>query len=449
MRMRVIMTINTTIAMNALSNSAASVPKPNMNVSSSGYRYPLSAQRYSMMPPSGNASDGCPDVSVNIRADGNATYFGLSNLFFGPCGGMMAGSRSMPIKTMTQPPKTSDQPAQKTNRGRGSGRITIVDVAREANVSPMTISRALKTPQLVQAASRERIAAAIAKLGYVPSQAASTLASSKSKVIGVIVPSFTNAVFIETLSGIRDCLGQEGYQFLIGETGYSPEQESQLIATHLKHAPDGFLLTGVDQLECVQSQLRANRIPMVRMFDLGKTGQDLSVGFSQSKAGYAVAQHLIARGYKKPGFLAAQLDPRVMKRRAGFRKGLTEAGMDPDIEVLMPCPSDVRMGAELLGLLLERNPGCDAVFCCNDDLALGALFECQRRGLAVPAQMAIAGFNDLPWSACANPTITTVVTPRYEIGYQAAQLLIRQIRGEAVPRARIDLGFELALREST
>jgi LacI family gluconate utilization system Gnt-I transcriptional repressor len=347
---------------------------------------------------------------------------------------------------MIKPPKTAGKPVR---TGRASGRVTIVDVAREAAVSPMTISRALKTPWLVQPASRERIAAAIDKLGYVPSQAASTLASSKSKVIGVIVPSFTNAVFIETLSGIRDCLGQEGYQFLIGETGYSPEQESLLVATHMKHAPDGFLLTGVDQLEGVQNQLRANRIPVVRMFDLGKTGQDMSVGFSQKKAGYAVAQHLAARGYKKPGFLAAQLDPRVMKRRAGFRKGLADAGLDRGIEVLMPDPSGVQMGATLLNRLLADTPDCDAVFCCNDDLALGALFECQRRGLAVPAQMAIVGFNDLPWSACANPTLTTVVTPRYQIGYQAAQLLIRQIRGETIARARLDLGFTLALRAST
>lgn len=358
---------------------------------------------------------------------------------------------------MTKLPPTANQPAHPTKpassssprSGRSSGRVTIVDVARLAKVSPMTISRALKTPQLVKPVLHARIAAAVEQLGYVPSQAASTLASSQSKVIGVIVPSFTNAVFVDTLSGIRDCLTQQGYHFLIGETGYSPQQESQLVSTHLTHAPDGFLLTGSDQLECVKQQLRANRIPLVRMFDLGRSNEDFSVGFSQIKAGHAVAVHLAARGYKRPGFLAAQLDPRVMKRRAGFRKGLAEAGLRQDVEVLTPQPSNVQMGAELLGRILEQTPDCDAVFCCNDDLALGALFECQRRGLAVPQQMAIVGFNDLPWAACANPGITTVVTPRYAIGFQAARMLLAQIRHDPIEKARIDLGYELAVRSST
>ena len=138
-----------------------------------------------------------------------------------------------------------------------------------------------------------------------------------------------------------------------------------------------------------------------------------------------------------------------MKRREGFRKGLMEAGMDPNVEVMLPSPTNVAMGASLLSSLLEQYPDCDAIFCCNDDLALGALFECQRRGLKVPQQMAIAGFNDLPWAACASPAITAIVTPRYQVGYQAAQMLVQVLKGEELAKTRIDLGFELAVREST
>lgn len=103
----------------------------------------------------------------------------------------------------------------------------------------------------------------------------------------------------------------------------------------------------------------------------------------------------------------------------------------------------------MLRRVLELHPDCDSVFCCNDDLALGALFECQRQGISVPGRMAIAGFNDLSWAACATPSITTVVTPRYDIGYQSAELLIRQLKGEPIDKGRLDLGFELAVREST
>jgi LacI family gluconate utilization system Gnt-I transcriptional repressor len=332
---------------------------------------------------------------------------------------------------------------------RASGRVTIVDVARLARVSPMTVSRALKTPALVQLEARERIAAAIKQLGYVPNQAASTLASARSQVIGVIVPSLSNSVFVDTLTGIRDSLNQHGYKFLIGESSYSPDKESQLISTYLAHAPDGFLLSGIEQQETLCDQLAAHNVPAVRMFDLNPDGGEVAVGFSHEEAGYRIARHLIERGYRQPGFLGAQLDPRMMKRRHGFRKALSEAGITVDIEVLTPAPSTVELGTRMLGQILEQTPACDAVFCCNDDLALGVLFECQRRGLSVPGQMAIAGFNDLPWSAYANPGITTIVTPRYDIGFTAAQLLIKILRHEAVEKTSVDLGFKLAIRNST
>ncbi len=330
---------------------------------------------------------------------------------------------------------------------RATGRFTIIDVARKAGVSPMTVSRSLKTPAAVQSETRARITTAIRQLGYVPNQAASILASSQSRVIGVLVPSLTNTVFVDTLSGIRRYLEQAGYQFLIGETGYDKKQEKQLISTYMAHAPDGFLLSSVYQHHVLQEM--ATGIPAVRMFDLGVRNNDMVVGFSQIKAGYAVAQHLIERGYRHPGFLAAQLDPRVMERRKGFRKGLAEAGITPNIEAVLPEPTTIAMGAKLLQTMLELEPDCDAIFCCNDDLALGALFECQRLGIRIPEQLAIVGFNDLPWASCASPSLTTVVTPRYEIGYRAAELLIQRLKNEPIKTSRIDLDFQLAQREST
>ena len=341
------------------------------------------------------------------------------------------------------------QPTRTPRHRRASGRITIVDVANTAKVSPMTVSRTLKTPGLVQQESRDRVMAAIKQLGYIPSQAASTLASARSKVIGVIVPSLTNVVFADTLAGVRECLSKAGYQFLIGESRYCEESESQLISTYLTHAPDGFLLSGIEQQESARLQLAANNIPAVRMFDLSPNPNDLTVGFCQEKAGASIARHLITRGYRYPGFLGAQLGPRMQKRRNGFRQALTEAGLNPDIEILTPEPTSVELGTKMLGQILQQIPTCDAVFCCNDDLALGVLFECQRRGISVPDQMAIAGFNDLPWSAHAMPGITSIVTPRYDIGFAAAQLLIRVLRGEIIEQPRVDLGFHLMVREST
>jgi LacI family gluconate utilization system Gnt-I transcriptional repressor len=175
----------------------------------------------------------------------------------------------------------------------------------------------------------------------------------------------------------------------------------------------------------------------------------MSVGFSQLQAGYTMTRYLLDKGYKRIGFMGAQRDERTLKRAEGYRRALQEAGSyDPRLETMVADPSTIALGAELLGRMLSSTPDCDAIFCCNDDLAQGAIFQCQRRGIAVPRQLAICGFNDLPVSAWMNPSVTTIATPRYRVGFEAAQLLRAVIRGETPAATRIDLGFTLMARES-
>lgn len=333
-------------------------------------------------------------------------------------------------------------------RKRATGRATIADVALAAGVSPMTVSRTLKDPNLVTKELRERVMTAVNQMGYVPNLAAQTLASSKSGIIGVIIPSLSNSVFIETLTGIRDCLSVAGYQMIIGETLYSSDQERQLLSTHLARAIDGVLVTGIDLHKDVKHSLNQRRIPLVHMFDISPDPDSLSVGFSQAGAGYAVGKYLLERGYKRPALLFPQLDPRTMKRREGFHKAMEEAGVKDVIEFLTPERSSIALGGQLLTRLLAVHPDCDVIFCGNDDVALGALFECQRRGIKVPQDLGIVGFNDLPYSKVSVPTITTVTTPRYEIGFQAAHLLLNQLEESPSDRKVIDLGFNLTVRES-
>ncbi len=344
--------------------------------------------------------------------------------------------------------RTTSRKGSPKKRTRALGRATIGDVARAAGVSPMTVSRALKSPNLVTPTMRARVARAVEKLGYVPNLAAQTLASARSSLIGVIIPSLSNSVFIETLTGIRDRLSVAGYQFIIGETLYSPDLERQLLSTHLSRAIDGLLVTGVDLDPDVARSLKNRRIPLVHMFDMSEEAGALSVGFSQTRAGYEVGRHLISRGYRSPGVIAGQLDPRSLKRRHGFRAALADAGISQVAEMLTPQPTSIALGGQLLGRLVGAHPDCDALFCINDDLALGALFECQRRGLRVPHDLAIVGFNDLPYARACVPAITSVTTPRYEIGFQAAHLLLRRMNGETIERRAIDLGFQIAARES-
>lgn len=330
-----------------------------------------------------------------------------------------------------------------------SGSVTLADIAARIGTSAITVSRAINTPQLVSEALRAQIDAVIAETGYVPNRAARALACARSDSVAVLVPSLSNTVFIEILAGIHDVLQPHGYRTLIGDTRYSAAEEESLLRAYLEHAPDGLLITGFEQTELTQQLIANSRIPVVHMMELGQSDA-FAVGLHQFDAGFAMTTHLIERGYRRIGFLGAQLDARVMERLAGYRAALQQAGLSyPAGELLDRTPSSIGLGVHLLEQLLQQAPDCDALFCCNDDLAQGVLFECQRRAIRVPQQLAVAGFNDLAASAWINPRLTTIATPRYAIGHAAATMLLQRMEGRMPEPAQMDLGYTLVVREST
>jgi LacI family gluconate utilization system Gnt-I transcriptional repressor len=338
--------------------------------------------------------------------------------------------------------------SDRKSRSSATGQVTLQDVARHLGVSAITVSRALKTPQRVSEALRARIMCAVSELGYRPNHAARSLASARSDSVLVLVPSLTNEVFVDTLSGIHEVLIPRGYQALIGNTHYSPQEEEKQLGVFLGHNPDGILLTGLDHTPRVREWLAGCGVPVVYMMEIDDARDSRCVGLSQFDGGQAITRYLVGKGYRRIAYVAAQADPRTLKRGEGYRAALREAGLyDPKREIWVPTPSSIGLGASLLDRLLKELPDCDAVFCCNDDLAQGMLFQCQRRNVAVPGQLAICGFNDLAASAWTNPPITTIATPRYAIGREAAQMLLDAIDGDTPP-CKIDLGFSLVERLS-
>lgn len=313
----------------------------------------------------------------------------------------------------------------------------------------MTASRALNQPELVSDEVRLRVEQAVAALGYVPNRAARALASSQSNLIVVLVPSLSNFVFNAVIDGIQEVVDAANYQLLIGNTRYSDAEEEKLLSIYLQSNPMGILLSGLTHSPRVEQMLATSGVPVVSMMDMATNPKQLSVGFSQFEAGRTMANYLIGKGHKRIGFIGAQLDERTLSRAAGYRQAMTDAGLaDERLELMVPDASSIALGAELLGRMLAQVPDCTAIFCCNDDLAHGAIYQCQRRGIAVPEQLAICGFNDLPASAWMIPSVTTISTPRYRIGYEAATLLRNVIAGREPPFGQIDLGFTLMPRES-
>lgn len=209
---------------------------------------------------------------------------------------------------------------------RTTGRPTLAEVARLSGVSPITASRALRGVATVAPELAEKVLAAAATLGYIANPAARALASARSHSVVVLIPSLSNQLFIDTLEAIHAVMRPRGLEVLIGNYHYDVDEEN-LIRNYLAYQPCGVLLTGFDRTEGSRHLLAASRVPCVHMMELGEQADAVSVGFSQQQAGYAAARHLIERGRRRLAFIAAQLDPRVMQRAAGFRQALLEAGL--------------------------------------------------------------------------------------------------------------------------
>lgn len=332
---------------------------------------------------------------------------------------------------------------------RPATRARIQDVAKAAGVSAITVSRALREPERVAQRTRAAVLQAIERLGYVPDLVAGALASRKSRVVGAVVPTIAGAMFADTVQGMSDALRDEGYQLLLGAHGYDLAAEQSLVQAFLGRRADGLILTGAQHAPGTRRLLAAAAVPVVETWDLGRNPLDMTVGFSNFRAAKAMAEHLVARGYRRIAFVSGPLRgyDRSRARRDGFRAGLAR-GPARFLELHVPGPTGMRAGAEAIAALLARDPEVDAAFFVNDVMAAGALMECQRRGWAVPQRVAIAGFGDFEVAAATSPALTTVRISGYEIGRRAALMLAARLAGRDVGPRTVDLGFEVVARES-
>jgi len=333
---------------------------------------------------------------------------------------------------------------------RSSGRPTIADVARRAGVGTTTVSRSLRSPESVSQELRQKITVAITDLGYVPDRNARALAAARSDIVAVMIPSMTNYVFADIVRGLYEGLGDSPLQIQLGNTHYSPVEEERLLKHFLDQRPSAIVVPGIDQSPEARRLLEMADCPVVQLIETGPDPIDMIVGFSHLDGGRAATRHLIDSGFRNIGFLGARMDPRSQRRLEGYRQAMTEAGLyDPELVVTTTDRSSVSLGGKLLHDALDRVPDLDAVFCNNDDIALGVLFECGRSGIAVPGSLGIIGFHDMEMVAAAYPSISSIRTPRFDIGFRAMTMLREALAGHRDGPQVIDLGFELCPRAST
>ncbi len=331
-------------------------------------------------------------------------------------------------------------------------RATLSDVAALAGVSAVTVSRTLRRPEMVSDDLRARVLSAVDALDYIPNQHASALASSRTGTIGVLVPSLTNGVFDDYLRALHDAFLPIGFQVLVQNWRYEPAEEERAIATMLGQRPEAMILAGIDQGDQTRRILEKVDIPVVQTMELTNDPIDINIGCSQVDAAHAATRHLLDLGHRRIGHMSARLDFRARRRIDGYRRAMQEADIAvADRMALSVEPAGFGLGTRLFAELMARAPDTDAIFASNDDIALGAMFEAHRRGLRVPDDISIIGFNDAEICAWSHPTLSSVATPRYEMGRDAASIVTRIIRGDGrrPNNPIIDLGFQVRARHST
>ena len=318
---------------------------------------------------------------------------------------------------------------------------TLAAVAERAGVSPITVSRVLRLPNLVSPATREAVQAALRELGYVPNQVAGALASARTRSVGVLVPTIANSIFADTVQGLSDRLEPLGLAVILAQSRYDAAREDHIIAALLARRPESIIMVGSPATSLGAELLRRAAIPVVETWDLPLDPIDAVAGFDNYAAGAAVAQHLIAQGRRRLAFIGGP-DPRATRRWLGFSEAAQRAGLPAPERQVLPRDASTATAAP------PAPAAADAVFAANDALAIGlcATLRASGRLLAGPASaqpVAVIGLGDLEMGRLISPSLSTIRVYGAEIGRAAADLTL-DLSG---PR-RVDLGFELVVRDS-
>ncbi len=330
---------------------------------------------------------------------------------------------------------------------------TVADVAVAAGVSTATVSRALNRPEAVRPALLARVHRAIGELGYVPHAGARALMLGRTGTVGVIVPTVDNAIFATAINAMQQRLEEAGMHLVIATSDYDPGHELRQAVNLVARGVDGLVLCGAGQRPELLHLLRQRGLPWVHGMVHTAPDGALSVGFDNAAAMALAVRYLLDLGHRRFAMLAGitRHNDRARARLQGVRSALHAAGVQlPDTHVI-ECPYDLAAARDGLRELLlpnrkRQNP--TALLCGNDVLAVGAVLEAQRLGVAVPAQLSVVGFDDLDLARHMQPALTTLRVPAQQMWRCAIEQLLAALQGGSAKRPAA-LTVDLVVREST
>lgn len=321
--------------------------------------------------------------------------------------------------------------------------LTLRDVSEASGVSEMTVSRVLRNRGDVSEATRQRVLEAAKRLGYVPNKIAGALASQRVNLIAVIIPSMSNMVFPEVMTGISRTLEDTDLQPVVGITDYLPEKEERVLYEMLSWRPSGVIIAGLEHSDASRAMLRASGIPVVEIMDVDGMPVDTMVGISHRAAGRRIGEAIAEEGYRKIAFLGTKmpLDHRARKRFEGFTQALAKAGIEIVDQEFYSGGSALVKGREMTEAVLSRTPDLDFIYYSNDMIGAGGLLYLLEKGIDVPGEIGLAGFNGVELLQGLPKQLATMDACRFEIGQKAAEVILERSRG-ADPKT-LDTKFEL------
>jgi LacI family transcriptional regulator len=329
--------------------------------------------------------------------------------------------------------------------------VTLRDVAARAGVHPATASRALnpETRLLVREETARRVLDAAESLGYHPNPVARSLRTRRSHTVGVLIPDLTNPLFPPIVRALEDRLAAAGYVALIGNTDGDGERERLVFQQMRARHVDGMVLATAHLSDPLLAEAARAGLPVVLMNRMAADHSLPSVSVDNERGMRMAVAHLAAEGHKKIAHIAGPQEVSTgLSRYQGFVSAMEAHGLSPDLIITAKAFS-IEEGLRCTRALLERKTGCTAVAAGNDMLAVGCFAALEEAGLNCPADMSVVGFNDMPFIDRLRPPLTTIRFPHYQLGTEAAQLLLERIAGQGGPVKVLYLTPELVVRGST